>query len=64
MSASGTNFDSLFLQMMTRHHQGAVEMSTTEQQQGQNPEVKQLAAKIASDQTAEIKEMQDLLTKL
>jgi len=63
-SASGTDFDRMFLQMMIRHHQGAVEMANTEQQQGQNPQAKQLAAKIASDQTAEINEMQDLLTTI
>jgi len=63
-SASGTDFDRMFLQMMIRHHQGAVEMADNEQQQGQNPEAKQLAEKIASDQTAEINEMQDLLTKI
>jgi uncharacterized protein (DUF305 family) len=64
MAASGTGFDRMFLQMMIRHHQGAIEMANTEQQQGQDPQAKQLAAKIASDQAAEIKEMQDLLTKL
>jgi uncharacterized protein (DUF305 family) len=31
---------------------------------GQNPEAKTLAENIASDQTAEITEMQDLLGKL
>lgn len=64
MAASGTNFDRMFLQMMIRHHQGAVEMANAEQQQGRDPGAKQLAAKIAADQTAEIKEMQDLLTTL
>lgn len=64
MGASGTTFDRMFLQMMIRHHQGAVQMANTEQQQGQDPQARQLAAKIAADQTAEIKEMQDLLTKL
>jgi uncharacterized protein (DUF305 family) len=64
MAASGTNFDRMFLQMMIRHHQGAIEMANAEQQHGQDPRAKQLAAKIASDQAAEIKEMQDLLTRL
>jgi uncharacterized protein (DUF305 family) len=39
-------------------------MATTEQQQGKDPQVKQLATKIATDQAAEIKQMQDLLAKL
>jgi uncharacterized protein (DUF305 family) len=63
MAASGTSFDRMFLQMMIRHHQGAIEMATAEQQQGKDPQATQLAAKIAADQTAEIKEMQDLLGK-
>jgi uncharacterized protein (DUF305 family) len=62
-AASGAGFDRMFLQMMIRHHQGAIEMATKEQQ-GQHPEVKKLAEKIAADQAAEVKEMQDLLTKL
>ena len=63
-AASGIDFDRMFLQMMIRHHQGAVEMANAEQQHGENQPAQQLAAKIASDQTAEINEMQDLLTKI
>jgi uncharacterized protein (DUF305 family) len=63
-AATGTAFDRMFLQVMIRHHQGAIEMATTEQQQGKDPQAKQLAAKIATDQAAEIKQMQDLLGKL
>jgi uncharacterized protein (DUF305 family) len=62
--AVGRDFDKMFLQMMVRHHQGAVEMAKTEQAQGQDPAVKRLAATIAADQTAEITEMQGLLAKL
>jgi uncharacterized protein (DUF305 family) len=62
--ATGKDFDRMFLQMMIRHHQGAVEMAKTEQAQGQDPAVRQLATKIAADQTAEITEMQGLLAKL
>ena len=61
---SGAGFDRMFLQMMIRHHQGAIEMATKAQQQGQHPEAKKLAEKIAADQAAEVKEMQDLLTKV
>ena len=39
-------------------------MATTEQQQGKDPQAKQLAAKIAADQAAEIDQMQDLLGTL
>ena len=64
MAASGKDFDRMFLRMMIRHHQGAIEMATTEQQRGQNQQAKQLAEKIAADQAAEVKQMRDLLTKL
>ena len=62
--AAGKDFDKMFLQMMIKHHQGAVEMAKAEQAQGQDPAVKRLAATIAADQTAEITEMQGLLAKL
>ena len=62
--ATGKDFDRMFLQMMIKHHQGAVEMARTEQAQGQDPAVKQLAGKIAADQAAEIAEMQGMLAKL
>ncbi|HET9138375.1 DUF305 domain-containing protein, partial [Actinophytocola sp.] len=64
MAASGKDFDRTFLEMMIRHHQGAIEMCGTHQQRGQHPQAKQLAEKIAADQAAEVAHMQDLLTKL
>jgi uncharacterized protein (DUF305 family) len=60
-AATGAAFDRMFLEMMVRHHQGAVEMARTEQQQGLNPEAKALAATVERDQTAEIAEMQAML---
>jgi uncharacterized protein (DUF305 family) len=60
-SATGAAFDRIFLQMMIKHHQGAVEMARTEQQQGLNPDAKALAATVERDQTAEIAEMQAML---
>jgi uncharacterized protein (DUF305 family) len=63
-AASGKDFDRMFLEMMIRHHQGAIQMSTDQQRDGQHPDAKKLAQKIAADQAAEVKEMQDLLTKL
>lgn len=61
---SGADFDRHFLTMMISHHQGAVEMATTEQARGSSPEAKALAATIASAQTAEIARMQTLLTQV
>jgi uncharacterized protein (DUF305 family) len=62
-AASGADFDKMFLEMMVRHHQGAIEMAKTEQQQGLNPAAKALAATIEKDQAAEIAQMQTLLGK-
>jgi uncharacterized protein (DUF305 family) len=61
MAASGPAFDKMFLQMMIRHHQGAIEMAKIELRDGRNAEAKALTAKIVTDQTAEIRVMQKLL---
>jgi uncharacterized protein (DUF305 family) len=61
--ASGPAFDRMFLQMMTAHHQGAIEMARTELSEGQNPQAKQLARSITAAQQAEINEMSTLLQK-
>ena len=58
---SGTNFDRMFLQMMIRHHEGAVEAAKSVQENGKSAEVKALAEKIEADQTAEITQMKQLL---
>jgi uncharacterized protein (DUF305 family) len=49
---------------MTGHHQGAVEMATTELKMGQNSEAKALATKIITAQTGEIAQMAALLKTL
>jgi len=59
--ATGAEFDRLFLQMMIRHHEGAVDMAQTELANGQDPAAKQLAQQIIDTQQAEIQEMQALL---
>jgi uncharacterized protein (DUF305 family) len=56
--ASGAAFDRLWVEMMIRHHQGAVDMANTELRQGGNAEAKTLAQQIIDAQEAEIKEMQ------
>ena len=61
-AASGAAFDKLFLTLMIKHHEGAVETATTAQAQG--VAVKQLAGEIVKSQTAEITEMKALLDKL
>jgi uncharacterized protein (DUF305 family) len=61
MAARGPGFDRMFLQMMIRHHQGAVQMAKTELAAGVNPAAKKLAHKIETRQTAEIAQMQRML---
>ena len=60
-TATGAEFDQMFLTMMIEHHTGAIEMAKTEQQDGENPDAIALAETIEADQTAEIAQMEDLL---
>lgn len=59
--ATGPEFDTLFLELMIEHHQGAITMAETEIASGINPDALALAAQIVTDQTAEIAVMQKLL---
>jgi uncharacterized protein (DUF305 family) len=63
-SATGTDFDRKFAQMMIAHHNGAIEMAKTEQASGANPQAKELAAQIEKSQTAEVKQLQSILDRL
>ncbi|KUL22165.1 DUF305 domain-containing protein [Streptomyces regalis] len=63
MAASGTDFDTMFLTMMVEHHEGAVEMATTEKDKGQYGPAKKMADDIITAQNAEIEEMNKLLGK-
>ncbi|MFI7408414.1 DUF305 domain-containing protein [Streptomyces sp. NPDC049627] len=63
MKASGKDFDTMFLTMMVEHHEGAVEMATTEKEKGQYGPATELADAVITAQTAEIKEMNQLLGK-
>lgn len=60
-AASGAAWDRMFLEMMIRHHEGAIEMAQAEVDDGQNPDATAMAAKIISDQQTEITQMQRLL---
>ncbi|GAY10973.1 DUF305 domain-containing protein [Pseudonocardia sp. N23] len=62
--AAGTDFDRMFLQMMTEHHNGAISMAQTEVVEGQSPDAKALAQKIIKAQQSEITEMHYLLSTL
>ncbi|MDX8032615.1 DUF305 domain-containing protein [Lentzea sp. BCCO 10_0856] len=59
--ATGAEFDRMWLDLMIKHHQGAVEMAKTEQEKGSSADAKKLAQDIIAAQQAEITEMQTLL---
>lgn len=52
--------DHMFFDMMIPHHEGAVEMSQLAVEKSQRQELKDLAAKMKQDQTAEIQKYQEL----
>ncbi len=61
MDAQGRQAQTLFLQGMIGHHQGAVTMAQTERAQGKNADAKALASSIITSQQAEIDRMTQLL---
>jgi len=63
-AATGADAGRLFLEQMTIHHQGAIDMAQVEIDEGENPDATALAAKIISDQTTEISLMADILATL
>ncbi|MGI3785326.1 MAG: DUF305 domain-containing protein [Janthinobacterium lividum] len=60
-SAQGRQAQTLFLQGMTRHHEGAIAMANTELAQGKDADAKALAQSIVTSQQAEIDQMKALL---
>jgi uncharacterized protein (DUF305 family) len=60
-AAGGAAFDRMFLEMMIKHHEGAVAESQREVADGANAQAKELAEQIISGQTAEIERMRQLL---
>jgi uncharacterized protein (DUF305 family) len=60
-ATTGAEFDDLWMNMMIRHHQGAIAMATTVQSDGSNADAIALAGQIISAQQAEIDEMNALL---
>jgi len=59
--ARGAEFDRLYLTLMIRHHQGAIDMAGEVLRDGSEQQLNELAAGIAADQSAEISRMQALL---
>ncbi|WP_369177716.1 DUF305 domain-containing protein [Streptomyces mutabilis] len=61
--ASGEAFDTAFLELMIKHHEGAVAMARTEQTDGAHAPAKKMAGEIITSQSAEIERMNRLLGK-
>lgn len=61
--AQGDEFESLWLEMMIEHHEGAIEMAQDEQEHGTYPPAVELAETIETAQQAEIDHMEDLLER-
>jgi uncharacterized protein (DUF305 family) len=60
-AARGAEFDRLFVQMMTDHHQGSVEMATNLLKVGVDPSLSELANNVATEQSVEINRMRELI---
>ncbi|MFC7883807.1 DUF305 domain-containing protein [Streptomyces sp. NPDC057376] len=61
--ASGEAFDTAFLELMIKHHEGAVTMAKAEQADGAFAPAKKMADEIITSQSAEIERMNQLLGK-
>ncbi|MFE5809099.1 DUF305 domain-containing protein [Streptomyces sp. NPDC056491] len=62
-NASGKAFDTAFMELMIKHHEGAVAMAKTEQKDGSYQPAKDMADAIITSQTAELTRMNELLGK-
>lgn len=60
-ASTGAQFDTMWLEMMIRHHEGAIAMAETVKVDGSNSDVASLADDITQAQESEITEMQELL---
>lgn len=63
-AASGAELDAMFLEMMIRHHEGAISMANTEIDDGSDADAITLAKAIVATQQTEIDEMKSLLDQL
>ncbi|RVW02770.1 DUF305 domain-containing protein [Rhodococcus xishaensis] len=62
-SASGMEFDRMWLEMMIEHHEGAVTSSEEILRDGESEQVRELAQNIIASQQAEIAQMRQLLNR-
>ncbi|MFF4388207.1 DUF305 domain-containing protein [Streptomyces sp. NPDC001552] len=59
-AARGTDFDRLFLKLMTAHHEGAVKMAGEALAGGNNVAVEEMATEVVATQSAEIHRMRTM----
>lgn len=59
--ASGFEAQTLFLEQMVEHHEGAVSMAQQHLEAGENPEALALSEQVIADQNAEIELMREIL---
>lgn len=62
--ATGKSFDTMFLNLMIKHHEGAVTMSGKELENGADDRITELAQEVAVTQTKEIATMRQVLKEL
>jgi uncharacterized protein (DUF305 family) len=62
--ATGDGAARLFLEQMTMHHEGAIDMAQAEVTDGENAQAKEMAESIVAAQTDEIAVMRELLADL
>jgi uncharacterized protein (DUF305 family) len=60
-TASDAEFENIWLEMMVEHHEGAIEIARTEQDDGKFPEAIAMAEDIEASQAAEADQMKALL---
>ena len=63
-AATGQEADCLFLELMIRHHEGAIPMAAAVIELGSEPRVLEVAGSIEAGQTAEIDAMKSMQARL
>ncbi|GGU40177.1 lipoprotein [Lentzea flava] len=63
-AARGKDFDRMFLELMIKHHEGAITMATDVKSAGVNVQVEEMADDVIAVQTDEINRMKALLSTL
>ncbi|MEV0085524.1 DUF305 domain-containing protein [Saccharopolyspora sp. NPDC050642] len=61
--SAGTEFDTFFLQLMVRHHQGGAPMMSEAAERAEQPQVRNLAQQMLNAQSTEIEVMNQMLAE-